>query len=58
MEANYLAGNIKCLAISIVNLHPKGAFLLCIVLIVSVYCISGKSYTIIGRVVEWQHHTF
>jgi hypothetical protein len=28
LEANYLTGNIPCLAIAIINLHPMGAFLL------------------------------
>jgi len=27
LEANYLIGNIPCLAIATINLHPKGAFL-------------------------------
>ncbi len=26
LEANYLTGNIRCLAIATINLHPKGAY--------------------------------
>ena len=27
LEANYLTGNIPCLSMATINLHPKGAFL-------------------------------
>ena len=45
LEANYLTGNIPCLAIATINLHPKGAFLPMSLFVIFLYCASRHATT-------------